>query len=215
MKIFILADGDGTRWGKYMGVSKQLLTIDGETLLDRMIRQLIERGANDIVIIGPYTSPYAENDRSGYSREKRKMFQEIAEKYREPFILLNGDCFYTDEIITDCLARVPELGWLHWCCPHPNYYTGKPWGEGYIHKVTDLYWWITKLSEFNRLVDNGSIQIGNDWSINRFLYGRTDLITHSENVHDLSKYDVYWHDETDDFDFPVDYDRFMEWTKRR
>ena len=213
MKILILADGDGKRWNNYQGVPKQLLRIDGETLIDRMCRQLHENGADDIVIIGPFRNEAATNDKFT-SRDKRHLFLEIAKRYNEPFIMLNGDCFYTDEIIKDCIEREAVDGWLHWCCPHPNYFTGKPYGEGYTHKVTDLDWWISKLTEYNRRVDNG-MQIGNDWSINRFLYGAKDIVHHSTNVHDLSKYDVYWHDETDDFDFPQDYDRFMEWTKRR
>lgn len=213
MKILILADGDGKRWNNYQSVPKQLLRIDGETLLDRMIRQLTENGADDIVIVGPFRNEAATNDKFT-SRDKRHLFLEIAKRYNEPFIMLNGDCFYTDEIIKDCIKREAVDGWLHWCCPHPNYFTGKPYGEGYIHKVTDLDWWISKLTEYNRHVDNG-MQIGNDWSINRFLYGAKDIVKHSRNVHDLSKYDVYWHDETDDFDFPEDYDRFMNWTKRR
>lgn len=214
MRVYILADGEGKRWNNYQGSPKQLLKIDGEALLDRMIRQLVTQGAEEIVIVGPYLSPYAENERF-QSVKKRKLFLEIAERYRQPFILLNGDCFYTDAIIKDCLEREPAEGWLHWCCPHPNYYTGKPWGEGYIHKVTDVEWWIRKLREYNTLADSGAIKIGNDWSINRFLWGRKDLITHSQNVHDLSRFDVYWHDETDDFDFPSDYDCFMKWTKRK
>ena len=212
MKILILADGDGKRWNNYQGVPKQLLRIDGETLLDRMIRQLTENGADDVVIVGPFRNEVATNDKFT-SRDKRHLFLEIAKRYNEPFIMLNGDCFYTDEIIKDCIEREAVDGWLHWCCPHPNYFTGKPWGEGYIHKVTDLDWWISKLEEYNRRVDGG-MQVGNDWSINRFLYGAKDITKHSKNVHDLSKYDVYWHDETDDFDFPEDYDRFIQWTKR-
>ena len=39
MKILILADGEGKRWGNYKGVPKHLLEIDGERLIDRMIRQ--------------------------------------------------------------------------------------------------------------------------------------------------------------------------------
>ena len=213
MKALILADGEGKRWGNYRGVPKQLLKIDGETLIDRMCRQLHENGAKDIVIIGPFENEYATNDRFT-SEKKRYLFCDIAKRYQEPFIMLNGDCYYTDEIIKDCIERDCER-WLHWCCPHPNYYTGKPWGEGYIHKVTDTDWWIKKLTEYNQLVDSGLLNIGNDWSINRFLYGAQDIIRHSNNIHDLSKYDVYWHDETDDFDFPVDYDRFIEWTHRR
>lgn len=212
MKYIILADGEGKRWGNYKGVPKHLLTIDGETLMARMIRQLKQNKVEDIVVIGNYEG--IENAKFN-SKEKRRLFLEIAERYNEPFVLLNGDCFYTDAIIKDCIKRKPKDGWLHWCCPHPNYYTGKPWGEGYIHKVTDLEWWTSKLREYNRLVDSNQLKTGNDWSINRYLYGARDIIRHSENVHDLSKYDVYWHDETDDFDFPQDYDRFMEWTKRR
>ena len=213
MKILILADGEGKRWNNYQGVPKQLLRIDGETLIDRMCRQLHENGADDIVIIGPYKNQYATNDKFSADK-KRKLFQEIAERYREPFIMLNGDCFYTDEIIKDCIKREATDGWLHWCCPHPNFYTGKPWGEGYIHKVVDWEWWIERLTEYNRLTDRGLLKIRNDWSINRFLFGAKDLRAHSNFVRDLSKYDVYWHDETDDFDFPSDYDHFMECTKR-
>ena len=211
MKILILAGGDGKRWGNYQGAPKQLLKIDGETLLDRMIRQCRKNGAEDITIIGDFKGD-AKNDKFT-SRNKRHLFLEITERYKEPFILLNGDCFYTDAIIRDCLTREAKDGWLHWCCPHENIYTGKPWGEGYIHKVTNVDWWIRKLKEYNELVDNG-MPTGNDWSINRFLYGASDIITHSSNPADLSKYDVYWHDETDDFDFPEDYDRFIQWTGR-
>ena len=213
MRVIILADGEGRRWGNYMGVPKQLLKIDGETLLDRMCRQ-VKQYEDDITIIGTFQNEYAKNDRFT-SDKKRKLFVEIAERYQEPFIMLNGDCFYTDEIIKDCIEREAKDGWLHWCCPHPNRYTGKPWGEGYIHKVVDWRWWIDRLTEYNRLVDSNLIRIGNDWSINRFLYGWKDLVTHYEDVGHLSKYDVYWHDETDDFDFPIDSDRFMKWTHRR
>ena len=210
MKTLILADGNGRRWGNYQGGPKQLLVIDGETLLDRMIRQC-KQYTDDITIIGDFKREGVKNDKFNVP-EKRKLFQMIAERYKEPFILLNGDCFYTDEIIKDSFAREGE--WLHWCCPHPNYYTGKPWGEGYIHKVTNWEWWIERLKRYNYLVDNHAIQIGNDWSINRFLYGWEDLITHHENINKLSEHDVYWHDETDDFDFPRDYDIFMLWTGR-
>lgn len=211
MKILILADGDGTRWGNYLGVPKQYITIDGETILDRMIR-LVYQTEKDITIIGSFKHPHAKNDHFD-DRLKRHLFQHIAERYREPFIMLNGDCYYTEGIIKDCLTRETDR-WLHWCCPHRNEYTGKPYGEGYIHKVVDIDWWIRKLSEFNQLVDSGKIQIGNDWSINRFLYGWSDLKTHYTDPSHLSEYDVYWYDETDDFDYPRDYDNFIRKTRR-
>ena len=56
MKYYILANGDGKRWGNYMGVPKQLLEIDGETILHRMVRLLREEGVpkEDIFICGPF-----------------------------------------------------------------------------------------------------------------------------------------------------------------
>ena len=48
MKVYILADGEGLRWNNWGGVPKQLLKVNGETLLDRMIRLYKENGIDDI-----------------------------------------------------------------------------------------------------------------------------------------------------------------------
>lgn len=221
MKIFILADGEGTRWGNYKDVPKQLLKVNGETLLHRMIRLCRENGIpkEDIIILGTLTDDDAVNDRFENCSKKRQLFLEIAKKYKEPFIMLNGDCYYTDAIIKDCIEREAVDGWLHWCCPHSNQFTKKPWGEGYIHKVTNIDWWISKLEEFNKLVDNNEIIVNGDWAMNRWLYGAADINKHYVDKEHLSKYDVYWHDETDDFDYSSgpdwgtgynnDYERFL------
>ena len=137
---------------------------------------------------------------------------EIAKTYKEPFILLNGDCYYTDSIIKDCIEKNVDR-WGHWCRLSSNPYTGKQWGEGYIHKVNDLNWWINKLEEFNDLCDKGEINLTNDWTINRYLAGWSDIYTHREDI--ANEYDILWNDETDDFDFPEDLDRFIAMTGKR
>lgn len=208
MKIFILADGNGKRWGMYKGVEKQLLKIDGETILDRMIRLCKENGIskNDIVIIGKFQNEDAINDKFPDCPLKRQLFLEIAKKYHEPFILLNGDCYYTEAIIKDCINRdIPQ--WGHWCRLGANPHTGKMWGEGYIHKIVNVDWWIEKLEEFNKKCINGEINLTNDWTINRYLAGWNDIYTHREDM--PNAYDILWDDETDDFDFPEDIDKFI------
>lgn len=214
MKIFILADGNGKRWNNYSGVEKQLIKIDGETLIDRMCRLCHENGVlkNDLIILGKFTNQYAINDKFENCPLKRQLFLEIAKKYNEPFILLNGDCYYTDAIIKDCINRQVEK-WGHWCRLNANPHTGKIWGEGYIHKVVDLDWWITNLDKFNKLCEIGSINLTNDWTINRYLAGWDDIYTHREDM--PNKYDILWDDETDDFDFPVDLDNFIKFTGKR
>ena len=52
MRAIILAGGRATRWkGR---VPKHLLVVDGETLLERMVRLLRDRGVSDILMAGPY-----------------------------------------------------------------------------------------------------------------------------------------------------------------
>ena len=149
MKVIILANGNGTRWNNYKGVEKQLIKIDGETLLHRMCRLCHENGIdkNDLIIIGKFEDEYAINDEFDNCDLKRQLFLRIAKRYREPFILLNGDCHYTDAIIKDCINRNVDK-WGHWCRLSSNPFTGKEWGEGYIHKVIAIDWWINKLEEF-------------------------------------------------------------------
>jgi hypothetical protein len=214
MKVFILADGDGKRWGNYKGIEKQMITIDGETILHRMCRLCHENGIlkNDLIIIGAFSDEYAINDKFDNCKLKRQLFLAIAKKYNEPFIMLNGDCYYTESIIKDCINRNIEK-WGHWCRLNANPHTGKEWGEGYIHKVIDINWWITKLEEFNKLCESGEINLTNDWTINRYLAGWQDIYTHREDL--PNDYDILWNDETDDFDFPVDLDRFIKVTGKR
>jgi len=213
MKVFILANGDAKRWNDYKGVKKQLLVIDGETILHRMCRLCAANGIdkNNLIIIGPFIDELAINDRIDCN-SKRKLFLEIAKKYKEPFILLNGDCYYTEKIINDCINRKIER-WGHWCRLDANPHTGKMWGEGYIHKVTDIDWWINKLEKFNKLCDDGIINLTNDWTINRYLADWEDIYTHRKDL--PNDYDILWDDETDDFDFPEDIDRFIICTGKR
>lgn len=214
MKVIILADGEGTRWNNYKGVEKQLLKIDGETLLHRMCRLCHENGIEkkDLIILGKFKDEFASNYRFSDCNLKRKLFLAIAKKYKEPFILLNGDCYYTEAIIKDCINRQIER-WGHWCRLGANPHTGKEWGEGYIHKVVDIDWWINKLEEFNSLCESGEINLTNDWTINRFLADWQDIYTHRIDL--PNEYDILWDDETDDFDFPQDVDRFIMYTGKR
>jgi choline kinase len=50
-RVFILCAGDGARWRNYLGVPKQLISIEGETLLERTMRLLHAHNLTDIVIV--------------------------------------------------------------------------------------------------------------------------------------------------------------------
>ena len=223
MKYFILAGGSGTRWNHYQGSDKCLLKIGGEALIDRTVRLLLHYGVTrEDIIICPNDEVFQTIMADGALHEatcarfellsaksKGEAFEMIANIAKEPFSVLFGDVFYTEAIIKDIIDR-PVKKWAHWFNPNPNKYTGKPWSEGYCHKVMDWEWWFTKMHEFNQLVETGVIQAGRDYAINGYLEERPMSMVYFHDFSYMSDVDVYWNDWTDDFDFPVDYDRFIE-----
>lgn len=212
MRIFILANGKATRWENYMGVDKQLIVIDGEPLLNRTVRLLKENGFNDIVIVGSYQIDGATN----YIPD----FESVIGKYDivrkvvadvDSFALLYGDCYYTEAIIKDLSTRTSDKKWLHWAAGNGNKITGKTWGEGYIHTIYDKDWWFKQCDEYHDLIKSGKHTHTNDWQFLRFIFKTEDLTTHKPEL--LEDNTVYWEDETDDFDTPLDYDTWMKFVK--
>ena len=142
---------------------------------------------------------------SGY-KSKREAFEGIAKEAKGGFGILLGDVYYTEEIIKDMASRDVDT-WKHYYCCLPNPWTGCPWEEGYIHLVPNWEWWLEKMQEFNSLCDSGEIEFVKDFQIDRYLRGYSN--THEYREHWLDDHDIFWCDETDDFDFPNDYDMFM------
>lgn len=194
-KWYILAGGSATRWNGYQGVkNKCLVKVDGETILSRTERLLYENGIKDVtIILDGYTS-------------KRKAFEGLARRSKGPFGILLGDCYYSEAIIKDAINR-DVTTWMHYYDCLPNPWTGCPWEEGYIHLVPNWEWWLMKMQEFNQKVDAGEINFVKDFQIDRYLRGYSP---HEQRWHTVDEHDIFWCDETDDFDYPVDYDKFME-----
>lgn len=193
-KFYILAGGSATRWKGYLGKkNKCYLEIDGEALVDRTIRLLEENGITDYEVV-----------LEGYG-SKREAFEGIARKEKGPFGILLGDCYYTEAIIKDAVTRDVDI-WTHYYNCWPNPWTGCTWEEGYVHLVPDWEWWLEKMAEFNKKCDSGEIDFKKDFQIDRYLRGY-DAEEYRPNT--LDEHDVFWCDETDDFDYPEDYDKFI------
>lgn len=198
MKVYILADGEGTRWNNWGGVPKQLLKVNDETILDRMIRLCVENGLDNITIVGDFKNKYAKNIKL-YCDNKIDLFIKVAEESKEPFVLLNGDVFYTEEIIKDIVKR-NSTRWLHWMNPSENKNTGKTWAEGYAYKVQDVKTWTKRLINLKKKIESGEIEFKNGWLINNYLSNETELYIPKITVND-----ILWNDNTDDFDFSSRY----------
>lgn len=101
MKYIIMADGKGTRWNNYNNLPKHLIKIDGEILIERIVRQLNEKDKTCEVIITSHDPRYEFKGSTRY--EPRNNVLEI-DRFTEELIednicFLYGDTYYSDESI--------------------------------------------------------------------------------------------------------------------
>lgn len=162
MRALILAQGDGRRWQRPdgslpLGVPKHLVQVDGQSLVERIVGQLSERGVSDIVVVGPDEDQYRvagarlvtlnQPHPTATSMDKLIGTRELwAEEDRTT--ILWGDCYYSSEamdLIVACDSADP-----HWFRrPWPSEITGHKWDESFafsflpehhedVHDLADL-----------------------------------------------------------------------------
>lgn len=213
-KYYILANGEGTRWHNYKGVPKQLIEIEGETILHRMIRLLDEEGVKkeNIIICGKFKDELATTKLTK-SKTKREVFEEIATLAKGPFAILYGDCYYTKECIHEIVTR-PVKKFDEFFTTHPNPNTGCPWPEGYAHRCDDWEWWRDTMHEIN--TNPELIATPKDWFIHWWLLGVKDERINTPPVECFNPdHDIAWLDQTDDFDYPEDLAKFCATTGKK
>lgn len=101
-RYVIMANGKGSRWGGHLGIPKQLIEIEGETLLRRIVRQLSYSDPNAEVVV---SSSDARHETIGASRHVPKQNEIELDRFVHELIaddtcFLYGDTFYTDEAIS-------------------------------------------------------------------------------------------------------------------
>ena len=107
MKYIIMDGGKGTRWNNYSGITKQEAIINGENLLERIVRLIYEFDENaNIIILSnneahrvPTTTLHSPLHSNYY---KNKYCYELID---EPLIYLYGDTFYE----RDSIRKIIEM----------------------------------------------------------------------------------------------------------
>ena len=98
MRYIIMADGDMKRWHAQSHTPKHLLTVGGETLLARLVRQIRQRDGEAEVFITSHNSAYEVP--GAVRHEPRENHLEIDRFTRElicdDVCFLYGDTYYTD-----------------------------------------------------------------------------------------------------------------------
>lgn len=189
MKYIIMAAGEGKRWNNYLGVPKHLIEINGETLLGRTTRLLKENGIEDYVI----TSSDERYKEYGKVIEQSKHDCEVDrfEELGEPVCYLYGDVYYSEAAIKTIInTEAEDIKFFGSCV------------EIFAVKVKDLKLFYKHKSRVKKMYLDGEIGRCIGWEVYRSLNGIPF------NQHIINSRYVHIEDETDDIDYPKDYEKF-------
>jgi CTP:phosphocholine cytidylyltransferase-like protein len=209
LTAIVLAAGEGTRWGNYTGVPKHLLEIDGESLIQRTTRQIFPYVDRTFVVgvDSSYKTDFSELFVPQQKQPALEMhkFSSSQSLWSERTVILFGDVYYTDEAISTIIQDTEDFTFF--LRSGPSSFTQKPYGEIYAFSFWDSIH--EKLQEtLDVLLNQHDIYGAGGWSLMRHLLG----VSHrSRNRDHLTKgHYIEIDDWTEDFDNPIDFDRWLE-----
>lgn len=222
MRAIIICAGEAKRWGDYLGVPKHLIQINNEPLLHRTVRLLRENGTDEIYIVSKPDPRYWVPGTVQYKPELNYQSNADADKFLSSkslwsdtgrTVVFYGDVFFTDEAMTT-ICSYEGREWTLFCRPKGSDYTGTPWGECFAQSFypEHLRAHEAALHRIARLYKRRLINRCGGWEHYRAMIGLPDNKIRSKI---MKENHVVINDFTDDFDYPEDYQRFIERYKVR
>lgn len=188
-----MANGEGERWGNYLGVPKHLIKIDNECIIFRTIRLLKQYiNEDDIIMINAHNDLYKVDGTIFYTSKSECEIDKFAlELLEDNVCYVYGDCYYTEEaiktIVNTNTDNITLFGRNVVNEVKPNY------GELFAYKIKDSRLFKEKVSYLREECMNGRNR-GDGWEL--FVELKCEF--------------VLINDESDDFDFPYDYDNWLK-----
>lgn len=105
-----MANGNGIRWGNHLGIPKHLISVDDETLIQRIVRQVRERDSSSDVVISS-SNPLLETPgarRHAPERNEIELDRFAPELVNDAVTFLYGDTYYTDEAMDAIVGVTPS-----------------------------------------------------------------------------------------------------------
>jgi len=143
-KVLIFCAGFGRRWNDFKGIRKHMIMIDGETLLDRMIRQCHELTECEIIVNGPFENNEWYNRPGAILNPVEARFDECPAVYAldkclnsinqwslsDRTVCLLGDVWYEDKDM-EHVMNSPWKTFVVYNRAGKSHLTNKAWGEDY------------------------------------------------------------------------------------
>ena len=195
MRYVIMANGKGTRWNNHGGHAKHLIKVDGETLLQRTTRMVLERCPDAEVIITSHNPDCVAEGATRYEPERSdyEIDRFCYELIEDDVCFLYGDAFYSEKTLDLVVGGTGE-GMLFFgssrCIVAVKVF------QGAVMK--------TCLDQLFALMESGDLVDAKGWQLYHQYLG---LPLVGRNI--AEKY-VLIEDETTDFNRPDDYQRFMD-----
>jgi hypothetical protein len=215
-ECIIICAGDGTRWNNHQGVPKHLLKIEGEILVERLVKQLRVYEETKIkVVVKEKDKRYkikgsklfvADLNKENVDADKFLSSEKLWNK-KGRTIVFYGDVWFSDEAIKRIMGHDDE-DWILFGRHHASKITGCPWGECFAqsflpHSISEHKQNLHKIaSEYK----NGNLKRCGGWEHYRAMAG-LEL-----NDHIIGERFFNIDDYTDDFDLPEDLSR---WNRKR
>lgn len=209
----IVSAGEGKRWDNYLNIDKSEIVIsDNEKIIDRTVRQILNHGATLYIISNKEQVAGIDTNRP----KNRKNYTEANKLASSMYlwnkngrtIILFGDTYFTEGAIDKIMSH-DKAGFWVFGRPFNSNITGKEYGEiyGLSFYSDDIKSLLFYIERCNSLEKRGVIEKANAWAIYRAsLKLPDDLMA----MHIVGSNFVNIDDWTEDFDYPIDYDRFME-----
>jgi hypothetical protein len=204
MRAVVIAAGDGTRWGNFLGAPKHFAPIDGQPILHRTV-DLLREHTDDIVIVAPpddlerYVVINTATEGAWLHPENGEADKFLSSRHfwdwEGDTALIYGDCYFTEEAIATIMQPITEP-WHLFCRFGPNPFTGRRWGENFA---------FTFDKEGAGIISRGALEMvyhsPNDrnggWELYRRLTGAPEHGDYG-NATDIT-------DWSDDLDYPSDW----------
>lgn len=242
-KYIIIAGGEETRWNNYLGVPKHFIKLtDNEPIIERTIRLILSGCERDdkIFVVGrteqyeiPQTELYVPQPINPNNKDVDK-FINSRDLWNDEgrTVLILGDVWFSNHAM-ETIIGYEKINWVFFGRRERSLYTGKFCRElfavsFYPKNHEYLYAGLMLLANKNYEEDNCFHQIAGGWSLynllnNQNIYEhnvRWNTETEFPSPNNAPIIPEYKHfvnidDFTDDFDFPCDYDNWIErWNNR-
>ena len=209
LKILILCNGDGTRWGNYMGLPKQLAPLNqvDESLIERTIRMCCEHGISLEAIYIISADDRLKKLPTNYLTPRvgsliTETLLETQRLWSGHTVVLLGDVFYSTQSLKRILGNSQELA-IYGRKGQSNY-TYTPHGEIFALSFSQSKQ-PTVLDHLNKAIADA--QSGGRGKLWEFYRSTVNIPLDKHRFAGNHFVDI--NDWTDDFDWPSEYDQNM------